>query len=426
MRRLLLVCVLGLVASSCSGDPSPVAVAGDDGSATSTEPSVATTAPPSTEPPETSSTLPGEASTTSDAPVATVTTTTVPLVPLEELSLVLTEVAQGFEQPVLAAAAPGDSRLFVVDQPGRIWTIDGPDVEVFLDIRDRVVFGGERGLLGVAFPADYATSGVFYVNYIGRGNNGDETRVASFARTGAVADAASEQIVLRIDQPASNHNGGMIAFGPDGYLWIGTGDGGGRDDRFGHGQRTDSLLGAMLRIDVRPDGYAIPPDNPSATDESYAPEVWATGLRNPWRFTFDGTDVWIGDVGQDAVEEVDQMDASMAGINYGWPLFEGTACYLSNCSDAGLTPPVTEYRHSDGCSITGGVVYRGEAIPELDGQYLFGDFCGGWVQSFGASGEVLEWFGPGSIAGLAGFGTDVAGEVHVVSTSGSVFRIDRG
>ena len=280
--------------------------------------------------------------------------------------------------------------------------------------------------LGLAFPGDHAESGVFYVNYVGRSNSGAETRVASFLVDGAAGDADSETVLLRVGQPASNHNGGMIEFGPDGYLWVGMGDGGARDDRFGHGQAPGTLLASMLRLDVTADGYEIPPGNPGLSDDAYAPEVWAIGLRNPWRFSFDGDDVWIGDVGQGSVEEINQVDTSIPAINYGWPLFEGTACYLSGCDDAGLTPPVTEYRHSEGCSVTGGVVYRGEAIPELDGHYLFGDFCGGWVRSFGPSGETREWFGSGSVGGLASFGTDGSGEVYVVSTNGDIFRIDRG
>ena len=184
-----------------------------------------------------------------------------------------------------------------------------------------------------------------------------------------------------------------------------------------------------LRIDVDQSSpskaYGIPADNPFVDLAGAAPEVWAYGLRNPWRFSFDGSDVWIGDVGQGSVEEVNRVDVSVAAVNYGWPLFEGTVCYLSGCDDVGLTPPVTEYTHGEGCSVTGGVVYRGGAIPELDGHYLFGDFCGGWVRGLADTGETIEWFGAGSVGGLASFGTDTDGAVYVVSTNGDIYRIDR-
>ncbi len=421
MRPLLAVVALAVVAAGCAdGESNPSVTTGGGATPTvaptTTQPSAVTTS--ESRPPTTASAPPTTAAT------GTTTTISVPLLRLDELQLELTEVADGFDQPVFLTSAPGDDRLFVVDQPGRIWIIDGSQIEVFLDVSDRVVFGGEQGLLGLAFPPDYADSGVFYVNYVGRSNNGAETRISAFSGIES-ADADSEQVLLRIDQPAANHNGGMIAFGPDGFLWIGMGDGGARDDRFGHGQRPDTLLGAMLRIDVRSDGYEIPPDNPASGEPGYAPEVWATGLRNPWRFAFDGEDVWIADVGQNALEEVNQVSAAIPAVNYGWPLFEGTRCYLSNCDDSGLTAPVTEYGHGEGCSVTGGVVYRGSAIPELDGHYLFGDFCGGWIRSFDASGTTHELFPPGTVGGLASFGADEAGEVYVISTNGGIFRIDR-
>ena len=299
-----------------------------------------------------------------------------------------------------------------------IWVIDEGEPETFLDLRDRVSFGGEQGLLGLAFPPDYATSGVLYVNYTA---DDGSTRVSEFVG----GDAASERIVLEVAQPAANHNGGMLAFGPDGYLWIGMGDGGSRDDRFGNGQDATSLLGGLVRIDPTGNPYTIPADNPSG---ELAAELWAIGLRNPWRFSFDGTDLWIGDVGQDRWEEIDRIDVSAGGgVNFGWPLFEASHCYLSDdCDGAGLTAPVFEYEHADGCSVTGGYVYRGDAMPELDGHYLFGDFCSGWVWGIAPDGEVVEWLPRQSVPGLSSFGIDAAGEVYVTSTEGALYRVVRG
>lgn len=378
-----------------------------------TDASGATTVPTNNPPRESTA-----APTTLAAPTPTSPPDTIPI---EDLRLVATPVADGFEQAVFVTAPVGDDRLFVVDQSGIVWLVAGGDPQVFLDIRERVRFGGEQGLLGLAFPPDFEGTGLFYVNYT---DNGGDTQVAEFRSDGLTADPASERTLLEVDQPASNHNGGMLAFGPDGLLWIGMGDGGSRDDRFGNGQNPASLLGTMLRIDPAGDPYDIPDDNPGG---ELAPEIWATGLRNPWRFGFDGNDLWIADVGQNSREEINRVDITAdAGANFGWPLFEGASCYLSNCDDSGLTAPVFDYSHGEGCSVTGGYVYRGEAIPELDGHYFFGDFCGGWVRSL-APGETdpLAWLEPGAIAGLSSFGVDGRGELYVTSTQGGVFRLER-
>ena len=406
-------------AGSSDGGPAPSVVA------TSTE-------PPPTLPVTTTQVRP---TTTTDAastttPGPTTTNATVPLVPLDELEIEWVAVASDFGQPVLVTSAPGDPRLFVVDQPGTIWIIDGDRAVPYLDIRDQVTFAGERGLLGLAFHPDYATNGRFFVDYV---DNQSDTVVAEYGLLDRdTADPASARIVLEVDQPASNHNGGMIDFGPDGYLWIAMGDGGASNDKFGNGQRADTLLGAMLRIDV--DGaepYAIPPDNPFADGGAGAPEVWAIGLRNPWRFSFDGDRVVIGDVGQNEREEVSTADPATPGLNYGWPIMEATACFQqSGCDPSGLVAPVVEYRHGDGCSVTGGYVYRGSAIPELEGHYFYGDYCRGWVSSvvIGSSDgllEPVEWFPPETLPSLTSFGIDAEGELYSTTADGTVWKLQR-
>jgi glucose/arabinose dehydrogenase len=366
--------------------------------------------------------------TTTDAAATTTTTTTVDIA---DVRLALQPVASVFEQPAFLTAPPGDPRLFIVDQPGRIWVISDGDPEVFLDIRDEVGFGGERGLLGLAFHPDYAANGRFFVDYT---DVDGDTRVMEYtvaADDPDRADPASGRILLAVGQPAGNHNGGMIAFGPDGYLWIGMGDGGGGGDTYGNGQRADTVLGAMLRIDVDGgDPYVIPADNPYADGAAGAPEVWATGLRNPWRFAFDEGLVYIADVGQNEWEEIDAAPVDAAGLNYGWPITEGTHCFSpsSGCDTDGLTLPVFEYSHDEGCSVTGGYVYRGTAIPGLAGHYLFSDYCAGVVRSFrldgGAPTDVRSWEDDlGRIASVTSFGLDAAGEIYVVSGDGEVFRI---
>ncbi|HSF85816.1 MAG TPA: PQQ-dependent sugar dehydrogenase [Acidimicrobiia bacterium] len=430
MRRSMLVFLVAcaVVTTACAaGDPAQ----------TLPEPTIAAAASSTTSAGPGTAAVPSSEATTSiadePAPTTTSSTTTTTLVPLEQFELTLEEVASGFSAPVFVTSPPDDVRLFVVDQPGIIWVIDGGDPEVFLDIREPVISGGERGLLGLAFDPAFAASGKFYVNYTGSGN---ATRVSEFTVEGGVADPDSERVLLRIDQPASNHNGGMIAFGPDEQLWIGMGDGGGSNDRYGHGQRPTTLLGSMLRIDPDrgelddPEGfqYAVPEDNPFV-DEGGAGllEVWAYGLRNPWRFSFDGMDLWIGDVGQNGREEINVIDiATGAGANFGWPRFEGSACYLSStCNDEGLVAPIVEYPHDEGCSVTGGYVYRGSEIPELTGHYFFGDYCSGWVRSLAPSGEVIEWFGRGTVGGLSSFGVDAAGELYVTALDGSIYRVAR-
>lgn len=339
-------------------------------------------------------------------------------------------VVEGLDQPVFVTAPPGDPRLFVVEQGGLIRILaDGKVMEQpFLDLREQVRAGGERGLLGLAFHPDYASNGRFFVDFTDR--NGD-TQIAAYqvSEVPDVADPASAAVLLSIDQPAGNHNGGWLAFGPDGYLYIGMGDGGGGGDRFGNGQNPDTLLGAILRIDV--DGgqpYAIPPENPFAGGGG-APEIFALGLRNPWRAAFDGNDLYIADVGQNAWEEVSVITTGDAGANLGWNVMEGLECYRAEtCNQEGLVLPVHVYSHDLGCSITGGYVYRGSAIPDLAGTYFFGDYCSGGVYSFryegGAASEVTNWSDSwGSVGSITSFGVDSAGELYITLAEGMLLKI---
>jgi len=420
--RLIGFLVVVVALGACSGDGA--------GPTSTVAPTVLVTTTPA--PPATAATAaPGPTDTTPSSTVASTTTSTtsVPLVPLDELELEFVAIATGFGQPVLVTTAPNDDRLFVVDQPGVIWLLDGDEPVEFLDIQDQVAFRGERGLLGLTFHPDYERNGRFFVNYI---NNSGDTVVAEFLAEGDVADVESRRLIIKVEQPASNHNGGMIGFGPDGYLWIGTGDGGGANDQFDQARRADTLLGALLRLDVDSGGrYAIPPSNPYADGVGGAPEVWATGLRNPWRWSFDGDRIIIGDVGQNQIEEIDVAPVSVAGLDYGWSNMEGSTCFrTSDCETAGQVLPAIEYSHSDGCSVTGGYVYRGSAIPELAGHYFYGDYCNGWVRSAviednGTVGEIYPWFGARTLGSLTSFGVDGDGELYATTADGTVWKLER-
>ena len=385
---------------------------------TSTRPILTTT---SSQPVPTTSTSSAGSTTTTTAS----TTTTSAAADIGNLTLTLKEVASGFDVPVQLVADPDGGSDLVVEQSGRIVGLD--DRSVALDLTDDVVYGGEQGLLGLAFHPDFVQNRLAYVNYVG---NGPRTVIEQFtvAADGRF-DVSSRTIILEVPQPASNHNGGMIAFGPDGYLWIGMGDGGGSADRYGNGQRPDTLLGAMLRIAVGVEGvatYAIPPDNPYATGGDGAPEVWSIGLRNPWRFSFDGETVWIADVGQGSIEEVDAAPASQAGVNYGWPVMEGSQCFLSStCDPSPYVAPVTEYDHSQGCSITGGYVYRGAAIPALAGSYVYSDYCAGFLRTWSPDTGDVDWTPQvGATPSVTGFGVGGDGELYVVSQSGRILRLE--
>jgi glucose/arabinose dehydrogenase len=314
----------------------------------------------------------------------------------------LTRVAGGFHQPThITHAGDGSGRLFVVQRDGRIRIIsEGTMLSApFLDISNRVgTFGSEQGLLGLAFPPDYAIKGYFYVNFTEAGSGSTVVARYRVTKDHDAADPSSGETLLTVRQPYSNHNGGQLAFGPDGYLYIGMGDGGSGGDPMNNGQRPDTLLGKLLRIDAETPGtrpYSIPPGNPFMDMPGYRDEIWAVGLRNPWRFSFDRTtgDLYIADVGQDSYEEIDfQPAAARGGENYGWRIMEGLHCFRPpGCDGTGLVLPVAEYDHSDGnCSVTGGMVYRGSEHPALQGIYLYGDFCSGRIWGLRKDGPAWE------------------------------------
>jgi len=352
--------------------------------------------------------------------------------PIGGTSIDLEEVVRGLSNPVHLTAPPGDERLFVTEQSGRIRIIVNDTVRAapFLDITDKVASGGERGLLSVAFHPDYEDNGYLFVNYT---DVAGDTRVERYRVSADPnrADPASARLILAVDQPFSNHNGGHILFGPDGMLYIAMGDGGDAGDPLGHAQNRGTLLGDLLRIDVdRGDPYAIPASNPFVNQSGMRGEIWAWGLRNPWRIAFDrGTGLlYIADVGQGQREEINVVQASQGGLNYGWNFMEGTRCYReASCNSSDLVQPIHEYDHSDGCSITGGLVYRGSRIPALAGHYFYADYCEGWIRSFRySSGDLVdarEWFPAGSLNRITSFGEDASGELYVLSGTGIVYRL---
>jgi len=362
-----------------------------------------------------------EPATTAALTTSTTSITSTTVLPLQGLAYQAVGPELAF--PVLVTARPGDALSYVATKDGRVWTLEGDDITGEIgDISGRVLNQGEQGLLGMALhPED---PGLIYLHYTAL--NGD-TVIAEYAMPNARSiDTSSERIILRLSQPAANHNGGMIAFGPHGYLFIGLGDGGGSGDVFGNGQNLDSPLGSILRIDPAGQPYEIPSDNPFLDSE--APEIWAFGLRNPWRFWIDepaGT-IYVGDVGQNAYEEINAVSLDVArGANFGWPITEALHCFSprSGCDTTGLVLPVVEVAHGDAgtCSITGGVVYRGSAIPELFGHYFYSDYCGGWLRSFAwdAQGvtDQADWTDDVGVPGrVASFGVDGAGEIYVLTT----------
>lgn len=337
-----------------------------------------------------------------------------------------------FERMVGMQYPPGDaSRLYVVLQDGRIVSIandPGADSHrVFLDITERVSrSGNEEGLLGLAFDPDYQTNGYFYVYYSAAGPR--RSVLSRFSASDGQVNPGTEMVVLEAGQPYSNHNGGEIAFGPDGYLYVALGDGGSAGDPMGHGQNKATALGSILRIDVAAiddlGRYAIPPDNPFADDPQARGEIWAWGLRNPWRFSFDRLtgDLWTGDVGQNRYEEIDLI---LPGANYGWNQMEGFHCYGSrDCGGAGLAAPVIEYGREDGCSVTGGYVYRGSRLQSLYGAYIYGDFCSGkiWALRYEAGSVTAHALIADTDLQIASFAEGPAGEIYVLSFTGRVYR----
>ena len=435
MRRLTMLSLALLVLAAACSDAAPAASPGPGPSVVQPSPptTLAPTAPPGSAAPDPPATT---AALSTEAPPPTITDTAPPpTVALEDLTLRLIVAAEGFDQPVLVTAPPGDPRLFVVDQPGRIFVVDGDEITTFLDIRDVVRFRGEQGLLGMAFHPDYQTNGMFYVDFIDEAGGTVLSEFAVDPRNPNAARPGTRRDILRVRQPAANHNGGMIAFGPDGLLWLGLGDGGGAGDRYGNGQRADRRLASMIRIEVGPDArepFGDPVDQPF-TSAGGLPEVWSIGLRNPWRWAFDGNDLYIADVGQGSFEEVNLVAADEGGLNFGWPILEGTDCFRADsCDESLIAPgrPLLTYSHRNGCSVTGGFVYRGTDIPELTGHYFFGDFCSGWIDSVLAAedrtvADRRRWFDAGTVPGLTSFGVDGAGELYVLSAGGDVFRIER-
>jgi glucose/arabinose dehydrogenase len=336
-----------------------------------------------------------------------------------------------FERMVGMQFPNGDpSRLYVVLQEGRIVSIandqSADSHRVFLDITDRVSrSGNEEGLLGLAFDPQFQDSGHFYVYYSAAGPR--RSILSRFTASGGLADPGSERVVLEVGQPYSNHNGGEIAFGPDGYLYVGLGDGGSAGDPMRHGQNKATVLGSILRIDVATldehGRYAVPPDNPFADDPQARGEIWAWGLRNPWRFSFDRLtgELWTADVGQNQYEEIDLI---LPGANYGWNLMEGFTCYgASDCGREGLTLPVVEYGRADGCSVTGGYVYRGSRLQSLYGAYIYGDFCSGkiWALRYEAGSVVAHALIADTDLQIASFAEGPDGEIYALSFTGAVY-----
>jgi glucose/arabinose dehydrogenase len=416
-----------LVAACGSGTATPA----------STGSSAVSVAPPSTATTEASASA---VATPLPSPTPPATPTPAPTL-LPAVPITLNAVVTGLPNLIGLSSAPGDPRLFAIGQQGRISIVrDGKVAGTFLDISARLSFVGERGLLGLAFHPQYAANGRFFVRYTDRSGN---LKISEFRVSGDAdkADAGSEKVLMTIPHPSyANHNGGRIEFGPDGYLYIGTGDGGGRGDPNSRGQSLASPLGKLLRIDVdKADAglpYAIPPTNPFVGMSGRLPAIWSYGLRNPDTLSFDtlNGDLWIADVGQDLWEEINRATAESGGgraTNFGWSIMEGGHCYkpASGCKTTGLTPPLTEYAHgsgdSVGCSVIGGYVYRGTLHPSLYGRYFFGDYCTGKIWNVTAAGpdgqapqKLLE-----SGLQITGWGQDSSGELYLTATNGSIYQL---
>ena len=360
-----------------------------------------------------------------------------PTTPAAEAPFALTKVAGGLRSPVYVTAAPGDKRLFVVEQEGTIRTVSSGKVagKAYADLRRFVDAGGERGLLSVAFHPKFASNGKLYVYFTNKSGNEEIWELR--AGKGAASVRSGHRQLLEIEDPEGNHNGGQLQFGPDGMLYFGDGDGGGGGDQHGehgNGQNPANLLGKLGRIDVdkRTGGkpYGIPKNNPFAGRSGWAPEIWALGLRNPWRFSFDRAngDLWIADVGQNAWEEVNHVKRGLAGVNYGWRRYEGRHDFSSDTPIVGgkLRGPVAEYSHDDGCSITGGYVYRGPRIAGLSGRYVYADYCSGKMWTLGTSGgaprDVSSVASAVGLQSIVSFGEDGSGMLYVCSAEGTIFR----
>jgi glucose/arabinose dehydrogenase len=349
--------------------------------------------------------------------------------------LILDTVATGMSHPLFVTTPPGDrARLFVVERTGQIRILKNGSLlaTLFLDITPMVSTGPEQGILGMAFPPDYAASRSFVVYYVDTGVVTNLSRFHVPAGTPDVADGSVEDTLLTILQRTGDHNGGMLAYGRDGYPYLSLGDGGCCGDPDGRGQDRTDLLGSMLRLDVGATGaYGIPPDNPWASDATFRHELWNYGLRNPWRFSFDRVtgDLYIADVGDNTREEVDVVShISRGGENLGWRRMEGSQCFGGGgCDMTGLTLPVLDYGHDQGCSVIGGYVYRGNAIPALRGTYFYADFCSGWIRTFRWVGGIAtdqrqyDFLDPSELPNS--FGEDADGELYVTTEVGNVYKI---
>lgn len=436
VRLLAVVAAVGLLAGACGGNNDDDRRSGTGSQSATAEQATGAATPTLHAAESTTSTTPESEFTSSPTvhpgPAPVDDGQPVPATQPDEPSLVLTPVAS-LTDPMALVARPGTGGdLYVATREGQVWLIsaDGDEPpEMVLDISDRTNPECEEGLLGIAFSPDGSK---LYVSSTGlRG----DSLIVEYPMSGQWVQADAGREVLSVDQPACNHNGGHIAFGPDGYLWFGLGDGGGRDDMFGHGQNLDSLLATMVRIDPAAAGdsdYSIPADNPFVDGGGRA-EIWAYGARNPWRFSFDRDtgDLWIGDVGQNTWEEIHVLPASagwVPGANLGWPLFEGDERFSGTATPDDLDFPAYVYHHDDGCSITGGHVYRGSAIPHLVGTYVFGDFCVGriWGLTIDARGNAnrvdLDLSVPQVT--LVSFGEDASGELYVLSFDDTVYRLE--
>jgi glucose/arabinose dehydrogenase len=342
-------------------------------------------------------------------------------------------VFDGLDRPVgYIDANDGSGRFFIVEQSGRVLVSSGGELleTPFLDISSMISTGNEQGLLSIALDPDFPDNGRVFVSYTDTEGDSRIVRYTVREHDPNQLDPDSATAILSLDQPYPNHNGGNILFGPDGYLSIGFGDGGSQGDPDGRAQDPGTLFAKILRIDVSGDQepYGIPADNPFVDDPSFAPETFAWGFRNPWRFSFDREtgDLWIGDVGQGAIEEIDLIPAGTSGQNFGWPIMEGNDCSVGDsCDETGLTPPVAQYTHEYGCSVTGGFVYRGSAIPDLAGTYLFADYCTGYLWGLVPSGA-----GAYTVTGMletgynpSSFAQDAAGELYLLDLNGGIYRI---
>ena len=348
----------------------------------------------------------------------------------------LRSIAENLDSPVgIVDPGDGSGRLFIIEQTGKILLLKSGSVspDPFLDISSSVSSGSEQGLLGLAFHPDYAHSGIFVIDYTDVDGNTNIVRYQVDAQNPDLADEASAETLVFIDQPYPNHNGGQVQFGPDGFLYIGMGDGGSQGDPEENGQNTNALLGKILRIDIdNPSGdrpYGIPADNPFVDGADGAPEVFLFGVRNPWRFSFDADGgLYIGDVGQNSWEEIDYLPAGeQAGANLGWNLMEGNHCYRSDpCDSDTLVKPVFEYSHDvGGCSVTGGVVIQGDIIPNLDGVYVFGDYCTGLLWGL-ARDANSDWRASNPVEtglSISSFGQGPGGETYVVDLNGAIYQM---